>query len=222
MKDSSDVTSNVSVPVAGGLIFQSVSAGAGHNCGITTNGAAYCWGQDSIGKLGQGTIRQSNVPVAVVGGLRFQTVSAGARRSCGVTTEGKVYCWGEIWKYLEDAPPGIKLYVIHSTTKPMAISSEFLFKSVSVGGYSFGKSNVCGLTKTGAAFCWGTSANGDIPVQVARDLSFKSVSAGVRHSCGVTTEGAAYCWGGNKFGKLGNGKTIKSNVPVAVLGGHEF
>lgn len=36
----------------GGLSFSSVNPGAFHTCGVTTIGAAYCWGFDNYGQLG--------------------------------------------------------------------------------------------------------------------------------------------------------------------------
>jgi alpha-tubulin suppressor-like RCC1 family protein len=46
--------SNSATPVAvgGGLSFASISAGRRHTCGITTDGASYCWGSDVYGALG--------------------------------------------------------------------------------------------------------------------------------------------------------------------------
>ena len=78
-----------------GRITQSgVSAGVLHSCGVTTAGAAYCWGLNDGGRLGDGTNTASNVPVAVAGGITFQSVSPGGDHSCGVTTAGTAYCWG--------------------------------------------------------------------------------------------------------------------------------
>src|SRR5439155_1018247 len=42
-------------PVAGGLTF-TMAAGKDNNaCGLTTSGAAYCWGDNTAGQLGIGT-----------------------------------------------------------------------------------------------------------------------------------------------------------------------
>jgi len=73
---------------------RSLSAGGSHTCGITTSGAAYCWGYGSYGALGTGTTASASAPVAVSGGLTFAKVSAGGAHTCGVTTLGVVYCWG--------------------------------------------------------------------------------------------------------------------------------
>jgi len=57
--------------VSGGLTFAAVSPGADHTCGVTPSGAAYCWGDNGSGELGNGTTMSSLTPVAVSGGLTF-------------------------------------------------------------------------------------------------------------------------------------------------------
>jgi alpha-tubulin suppressor-like RCC1 family protein len=82
------------VPVAGGLTA-SVMARLTPTGGVTTAGAAYCWGEGYYGELGVGSTEVTNTPTAVVGGLTFAAVSArGEKLSCGVTTTVPAYCWG--------------------------------------------------------------------------------------------------------------------------------
>ena len=44
----------------------------------------------------------------------------------------------------------------------------------------------------------------------------KQLSASFYHSCAIALNGRAYCWGSGNSGKLGNGSTASSRVPVAV------
>ncbi|UCG86683.1 MAG: hypothetical protein JSW71_22760 [Gemmatimonadota bacterium] len=81
-------------PVLGGLTFQALTGGGFHTCGLTPDGAAYCWGRGDQGQLGNGSDSDSPVPVPVVGGLLFQSISAGYLHTCGLATDGLVYCWG--------------------------------------------------------------------------------------------------------------------------------
>lgn len=51
--------------VAGGLAFESISAGTLHTCALASDGAAYCWGFAGFGQLGSGSTVASTVPVRV-------------------------------------------------------------------------------------------------------------------------------------------------------------
>jgi alpha-tubulin suppressor-like RCC1 family protein len=87
----------VDVPtrVATTLRFTKVVGGNSHTCGLTTAGAAWCWGNGYQGELGNGAIGQQSTPVAVQGGIVFRDIAAGGGNTCGVTYHGQVYCWGD-------------------------------------------------------------------------------------------------------------------------------
>src|SRR5438445_9522218 len=75
--------------------FARVSAGGAHTCGVTSGGAAYCWGSNGDGELGDGTTADRLSPVPVAGGVSFAAVSAGdGHNSCGVPAGGAEYCGG--------------------------------------------------------------------------------------------------------------------------------
>jgi alpha-tubulin suppressor-like RCC1 family protein len=71
-----------------------ITAGNSHSCGITGDGAAYCWGRNDHGQLGDGTVANGSTPRLVSGGFTFAAISAGASVTCGVTSNGAAFCWG--------------------------------------------------------------------------------------------------------------------------------
>jgi len=208
-------------PVEGveGLAFGSVSAAIGqHTCAVTTTGAAYCWGRNTNGQLGDGSTTDRLTPVAVSGGLTFSVVSASANEhTCGVTTGGPAYCWG--WNNFGALGDGT------TTTRlaPVAVSGGLTFAVVSGGANGF----TCGLTPAGAGYCWGLNNVGQLgdgttttrltPVAVSGGLTFLQLSAGFAHVSAVATGGTGYAWGGNNQGQLGDGTTTNRNVPTPLV-----
>ena len=93
--DRSRKDSAVPVAVVGNLDFDQLIAGGfiGHTCGAV-DGAAFCWGENEVGQVGDGTMRDRLTPKAVAGGLDFLSVDAGFRHTCGRASTGTVYCWG--------------------------------------------------------------------------------------------------------------------------------
>jgi alpha-tubulin suppressor-like RCC1 family protein len=84
--------------VSGNIDFSVISAGGGSSCGVSSDGAAYCWGQNFYGQLGNGSTNHgygNYIPVAVAGGLTFVSIQAGGPSSCGITSNADVYCWGD-------------------------------------------------------------------------------------------------------------------------------
>ena len=198
--------------------WTAIAAGQWHTCGLTTDGAAYCWGRGASGQLGNGSTTDSPNPVAVSGGLTFSALTTGNDHTCGLTTSGAAYCWGTM------SP----LYPLDEV--PVAIPGGLSFIALASGN-----AHACAVTTSRAAYCWGfggdgqfgngsttDSADSPIPVAVSGGLSFTVLAGGDGHTCGLTTSGSAYCWGSNSFGQLGDGSTTDSYIPVAVSGGLSF
>ena len=75
-----------------------------HSCGLTSDGAVYCWGEFDRGQLGRSVtdpvsdpptgVGEVGLPEPVVGNLGFATLAAGEQHTCGVSRTGDTYCWG--------------------------------------------------------------------------------------------------------------------------------
>ncbi len=235
----------------GTVSLATVEAGVYHTCGRTPGGAAYCWGYNAWGQLGDGSTVSSSVPGPVTGGLTYSALSLGGIHACGLTAGGTAYCWGaDVYGSLGAGAPGPELCSSSSgqfpcSTAPVAVAGGLAFSSLSAGW-----GPTCALTATGTPYCWGDNTSGalgiggattvdvcttgpcsETPLKVAGGLTFSTIAAANLHACGLTAAGAAYCWGDNAVGELGIGDAAAtdtcnsspcSRTPVAVAGGLTF
>jgi hypothetical protein len=66
----------------------------GHLCGLTDDGAVWCWGKNDDGQVGDGTTMARSMPVPVALPEPLVTLRASRGGACGQTADGQVWCWG--------------------------------------------------------------------------------------------------------------------------------
>lgn len=225
-------TTNSSTPVqvsgsgTAPLIFTTVGVGDFHTCGVTTDQAIYCWGQNVFGQLGNGSTTNSAAPVQVTASgtapLTFTTVSGGNSHTCGVTTGNEAYCWGN--NFQGQLGNGTTT----SSATPVQVSTAFgALQAVSAGGF-----HTCAVGVRGGVACWGANSFGQLGDGTTTDrstplvvdiggVSPTTVVAEGNHTCGWggLVGSAAYCWGSNVYGELGIGTlaVAQSSRPVRIV-----
>ncbi len=185
------------------VVAAPIAAAVTHACAVV-NGAAYCWGANDMGQLGDGTVTDSPVPVQVQGlTAGVQAVAAGKNLSCAIV-EGKVYCWGDSgvnWAGGSRIPLQVQ-----------GLSARVQSIATSLDG--------CWAVIDGAVYGWGSnfSDSAAVPIQLEGfDAGVQAVAPG-SPVC-VVINGAAYCSGQDECGELGTGNlSYNSSAPVQVDG----
>ncbi len=217
--------------VVQGPSFASIAAGGGHTCGIATDGWTYCWGTSLFGQMGNGTtgLAGSTTPVRTSGDHQFVAIGAGDAHTCGLTLGGVAWCWG--LDFDGRLGRGLALFDTIFVAVPDSVRTDELFVAITAGDR-----HTCALTAAGAAYCWGSTARGQvgdgtegfpvgfrlIPTPVAGGHTFAQIDAGRLHTCGVTTAGAVLCWGAGEAGQIGDGQRADRMVPTAAASSETF
>jgi alpha-tubulin suppressor-like RCC1 family protein len=201
---------------AANFTASSVVMGDEFSCAVDDLNEAHCWGDNTLGELGIGTLMLSgradyNTPAPQKSGMgSFLTLdnrgdgaslAAGAEHACAAAG-GSVFCWGSNGS----GQVGIGTKTAAEPTPRNVMSS----RTVVSGCMS---KHTCVLdSQSGALTCWGNNADGEIGIgSLAEALNptrvpiagVRALALGETHSCALLTGGAVYCWGSNEQGQLG-------------------
>ena len=164
-------TVNSSVPVAvstggvlSGVTLTQVSTGYYSACAVSSAGAVYCWGYNTVGELGNNSTTDSSVPVAVstggvLSGVTVTQVSTGYYSACAVSSAGAVYCWGYniVGELGNNSTADSSVPVAVSTGGTPMAGTTVTQVSASVLGTS-----TCAMDSAGTAYCWGSNSSGQL------------------------------------------------------------
>jgi alpha-tubulin suppressor-like RCC1 family protein len=130
------------------------AAGEFHTCIRTPSGAAYCWGDNISGQVGNALLGTPHTaPVAVAGlGGPIQRIEAGKAFTCALLNSGGVQCWGENM----DGQLGDGSTI--DRFSPAGVTGL----STGVSGIGLGDLHACAETTSGFRYCWGDSFYGQL------------------------------------------------------------
>ncbi|WP_436176419.1 RCC1 domain-containing protein [Acidovorax sp. LjRoot66] len=197
-----------------------VSVGESHSCAVTSAGAAKCWGANSKGQLGDGTVQPSMTPVAVAGLAKgVKDVKVGKDFSCALLDDKSVRCWGSIV----------------ASQGEVAISGVVDSSQIAAG-----PTHACAVSTNGEAYCWGDASKGQMggvssstlttgkAVNVPELSGAVKIATGKDATCAALKSGKTVCIGAasNLEGSIANPMqplqlpNINDSVDVAINEGH--
>ena len=168
-----------STPVQTGITNAiAIRSGGNTTCALLATGAVSCWGDNTLGQLGNGgqtgfvdldagaTQVNSTIPVPVSGITNAVDIAVGDSSACAVLSGGTAACWGFNY-YGELGNNGSTINNNCSTIYP------------------------CSST----------------PVPVAQLTNVVEIATAVTSTCAVLGDGTVACWGANNSYQLGTGNT---------------
>lgn len=221
-------TANAGSKVMGDVSYSVPFTGATHiaSRGSHTvalrNGAAWGWGDNFYGQLGDGTKENRSFAVQMQNLSSVVSIAAGGDFSMALRDDGTVWtCGNNEWGQLGNGSTS----TIQSSV-PVQVVSLSGVVAIAAGG-----SHALALKSDGSVWAWGVNASGElgggstdfakhpVPRLVAGLGNVSGIAAGSDYSIVVDkADGSLWAWGVNGHGQLGDGTTTQRTSPVRVLG----
>lgn len=207
-----------------------LSLGGLVNCARATD-RTYCWGENAVGLLGDGTFDGSKTPRPVddADGVSSGAlwIGAGLDVACAIRgPERSPWCWGRN----EFGALGVDRIRSREVPGPVLGVTSDVTKIGMAGNGS------CALKTDGAVICWGGGSGDLSEPQLTRSLPQEarifakgsgvvdlSRSGIANHMCAIKSDRSLWCWGGNLYGQSGGPLpvplTTAYSLPKQVLPG---
>ena len=226
--------------------YVQVSGGYNDSLAVGSDGNAYGCGDNTYGKLGDGTSTSRAMPVKASKPADAPTdftyiqISAGAGHSLAVGSDGYAYAWGRSDSgQLGNNTSGFGAHSsvpVHVRDPSSPTDENKGLKATQVSG---GGDHSLAVGSDGYVYAWGINNYGQlgnnttsgstanpVPVHVrnpansadtSKGLQATQVKVGYDFSLAMGSDGNAYAWGANGNGQLGNDTTNTKLVPVPVV-----
>jgi len=230
---------------AGGANAASVSVGTEHACAVLNDGKLMCWGSNTYGQLGIGSVGGSStspVNVNLGTGRTAKAVSCGNHHTCAILDDDNLKCWGANSKYQLGYNDGTRRSAPEAAAV-VNLGDNYARKAKAVScGIMTNEGYTCAILDNDALKCWGSNrdyalghgslgyvyhktADWDGAINLGSGRTAKMVSAGgsgsYAYACALLDDNTAKCWGNNNRGGFGSnaGSSVYSPTAVSLASG---
>ena len=182
-----------------GSLAITLSSGSLHTCAGLNDGSIYCWGFNSYGQVGIGSVSSLSSPSEVQlpanpsGGVYVpMQVSSGVFHSCSLMESGEIFCWG----FNEFGQLG------DGTTSSTWVPQKSNMNGGVALSISSGGMHTCAIMDDATLRCWGGNGEGQLGDGTTTDqfdAMLGEVSLG--HGSGIQIECSPGSYQPNKSGK---------------------
>jgi alpha-tubulin suppressor-like RCC1 family protein len=198
-----------------------IDAGGSHSHALKDDGTLVGFGDNTNGRIGDGTTTPRYLPTAVSSLTAVVAVSSGEDHSLALKGDGSVLAWGNnTYGQIGDSTTTAR-------TSPTAITGVNAASAVAAGD-SFSVV----LEQDGTISSWGRNNSGQLgnggagtdstsPVSVSSISTATKIAAGFQHALALLADGTLRAWGNNSWGQIGDGYSGSSyhrSSPVEVAG----
>ncbi len=201
-----------------------IDAGYDSAVALTSTNRIFTWGDNTSGKLGDGTTTLQSLPIDVTNNLNPNTPVEVKKIVAG---DGNTMVWltGNVVRMAGRNNSGqLGQGNITSTPSPVSVNFSTLLSGDTIKDVGIFASTAYTLSETGLVLAWGMNANkqvgtGDVnsSVRLPSQLSFPgllvdekvvSVAIGVNHGIAVTSDDKIFFWGTNSNSAAGDTVTL--------------
>lgn len=190
---------NIGVPVGVGSVVNNftsiVASPGGSTCAINSTGSVYCWGDNTSGQVGNGSVGGNSAIATQVTSLpqAATKIALGFAHACAILADKTVRCWGYGGYYA--------LGNNSTANSANAISPTGLSDIVDISSNNY---TTCAINSTGSVYCWGLNTGGQIdgtytniptPILISGLSGATQISRQGNNSCALLSTGDAKCWG---------------------------
>lgn len=177
---------------------------------IKADGTLWAWGDNALGRLGDGTRSNRYKPVKILDAV--SQVSVGYGHTLAVKPDNTLWAWGR------NNGGQLGVGTVGSLDTPTKVMDEAV-KAYACEYHSFA------IKADGSLWAWGNNGSGRLgdgtttdrltPVKIMDKVAH--VVSESSHSMAIKTDGSLWAWGYNGYGQLGDGTTTNKLEPVKIM-----